>query len=482
MKNKLSKRISFIISGILGLCLVLLAVVVLIAKQHDLRLEYEETKSSKIAFLKTALSEPLYTYNQVSIENITNSFFEEWNRTVVKIEVFDSNGTLFFSKSDANLYNPLHELDKLEKAIVFNDKTIGKVVVYSDYSYYQSIFKKWALGLILYTVFVITILNLFFFFMLNKLIGKPLFRLTKELEKLQTNDYSAKIKEDYRDELKDIAEAFNVAIEKIKDRDEKINLYAQSLEVMVEKRTMERDEQKIKAVNAARLASIGEMSAQIAHEINNPLTVIDVLAFQMTRKHGKDSSEELPDEIIKLQKIRNMVERIQKIITSVKKISRDGHNEEYRLFPLNEFLESIKDLTSFKMLSSDIEFRLINQSSITELYGQEIPLSQVIINLINNAVDAISVLPKPRFIECRIYDKNNRVYFSIKDSGNGIPLEIRKKMLNPFFTTKESSRGTGLGLSISLEIIRAHQGELYYVEGSTHTEFEFYLPKDVRKS
>lgn len=480
MKNKLSKRISFLISGIIGLCLVLLAIVVLMAKQHDLRLEYEETKNSKVSFLKTALSEPLYTYNQVSIENIINSFFEEWNRTVVKIEVYDSNGTIFVSKSDAHLYNPLHELDKHERQIEFNNKMIGKVVIYSDYNYYQSIFKKWAVGLVIYTVFVIVVLNFFFFFTLNRLIGKPIFRLTKELEKLQKNDYTAKIREDYRDELKDIAEAFNVAIEKIKDRDEKINLYAQSLEVMVEKRTMERDEQKIKAVNASRLASIGEMSAQIAHEINNPLTVIDVLAFQMTRKLGKENDGELPDEVVKLQKIRNMVERIQKIINSVKKISRDGYNEEYRYFPLNEFLESIKDLTSFKMLSSDIEFKLINESKLIEIYGQEIPLSQVLINLINNSVDAISELPKPRYIECRIYDKDDRIYFSIKDSGLGIPLEIRKKMLTPFFTTKDSKRGTGLGLSISLEIIRGHQGELYYVEQSSNTQFEFYLPKKMR--
>lgn len=480
MKNKLSKRISFLISGIIGLCLVLLAVVILIVKQHDLRLEYEETRSSKISFLKTALAEPLYTYNQISIENIINSFFEEWNRTIVKIEVFDSNGAIFVSKSDTHLYNSLHDLDKHEKLILFNDKVIGKVIVYSDYSAYQTIFKKWAIGLILYTIFVIIILNIFFFFALNRLIGKPLFRLTKELEKLQSNDYSAKIREDYRDELKDIAEAFNVAIEKIKDRDEKINLYAQSLEVMVEKRTIERDEQKIKAVNAARLASIGEMSAQIAHEINNPLTVIDVLAFQMTRKHGKDLVGDIPDELIKIKKIRNMVERIQKIINSVKKISRDGNNEEYRYFSLSDFLESIKDLTSFKMISSDINFKLINESSLTELYGQEIPLSQVTINLINNAVDAISTLPKPRFIEFRIYDKEDRIYFSITDSGTGIPLEVRNKMLTPFFTTKNATQGTGLGLSISLDIIRTHSGELYYVEESINTRFEFYLPKNKR--
>jgi C4-dicarboxylate-specific signal transduction histidine kinase len=132
------------------------------------------------------------------------------------------------------------------------------------------------------------------------------------------------------------------------------------------------------------------------------------------------------------------------------------------------------------MISSDINFRLINESSLTELYGQEIPLSQVAINLINNAVDAISTLPKPRFIEFRIYDKEDRIYFSITDSGTGIPLEVRNKMLTPFFTTKNATQGTGLGLSISLEIIRTHSGELYYVEESINTRFEFYLPKNKR--
>ena len=106
----------------------------------------------------------------------------------------------------------------------------------------------------------------------------------------------------------------------------------------------------------------------------------------------------------------------------------------------------------------------------------EIKVSQVLLNLINNARDAIENLSE-KWIKIILSDNEQYLKLSVVDSGNGIPKEIRDKVLSSFFTTKEVGKGTGLGLSLVKRFIEEHEGQLRIVEDTTNTEFEVILPR-----
>ena len=476
MNKSLAKHITFLVTILLSTCLVVLAFVILSAKKLDISKQFENDQSLNLTLISTSISEPLYTYNTSALNAITNSFLNSWDQSIQKITVSDFNGETIIS-------NQTRDLSKIEKGylfeknikVKFEDKEIGNLTIVFSNQNLNNEFKKWSLGIFIYTLLAIIVLILFFHTAFSNLITRPLSKLISELSKLRKNDYSAKVEGEFKFELGIIAHDFNEAIENIRIRDERINQYATSLENMVVERTKERDEQTVKAITSARLASVGEMSAGIAHEINNPLAVINALASQVFKRLEK-RNDEFVDEIEKISKIKSMVLRIQKIIEGVKKFSRDGENQNYEYFDLTIFVDSIKDLTNYKMISSSISFQIDLNLTTKLIYGQEIQFSQVLINLINNSVDAISELEGDKFIRLEIKEHDGRHYFRLIDSGDGIPESVQVKMLEPFYTTKGQGKGTGLGLSLSREIIRKHGGDLYYVKENKNTTFEFYIP------
>jgi signal transduction histidine kinase len=487
-RKNLASYITLMITSLLGILLIVGAVVILVVKKNDIEKENAAAIKANLEFISTSISEPLYTYNQNSLESILKSFILVWRHSFLGVRIIDldhrevireySNKVLI---DDYNSYFDSHKNEISELDIKYENKIIGKLQLIPDHHYYQDQYRQWRTWIVIYTIFAILILYIFFYSALHRLISRPLNKLVNEIIKLRKNDYSAKVEGVFKYELMTIAEDFNKAIEGIKNRDDKIKEYANSLEDIVKKRTFERDEQTLKAINAARLASVGEMSAGIAHEINNPLAVISGLSQHIIRSLEK-KGESFGDEIDRLVKIKSMVQRIQKIIEGIKKFSRDGSKEDFSEFSLEEFLSSVVELTNFKMVTSAIDFKIITKTEIKTIRAQEIQLSQVIINLLNNSVDAIGSHDGEKWITLEVYDQNNCIYFAITDSGNGIPFELQNKILQPFFTTKEKGKGTGLGLSLSVGIMKDHHGELFYDSKSEKTKFVLYIPVNIRGS
>ena len=112
----------------------------------------------------------------------------------------------------------------------------------------------------------------------------------------------------------------------------------------------------------------------------------------------------------------------------------------------------------------------------SEIICAATPISQILINLVHNSLDAIQTIPE-KWIEISVHKVNeNELEFCVTDSGLGIPADIQKNLMQSFFTTKERGKGTGLGLSISKSIAQTHGGDLYYDSGSLHTKFVLRLP------
>lgn len=231
--------------------------------------------------------------------------------------------------------------------------------------------------------------------------------------------------------------------------------------------------QRAKMHASAKMSLLGEMAGRIAHEINTPLAIINSHAGLLREKvaSNKDTRE---DNLIRLEKIELTVNRIAKIVKSLRSFSRNSENDDKILISMKSVIDSTLDLCNEKMSKDKIELRLTLDESV-HVMGRSTELCQVLMNLINNSIDAISTLPE-KWVEISTYQDKGRVHIAVTDSGSGIPKSIVEKMMVPFFTTKDVGKGTGLGLSISKGIVESHQGTLEYDHVSPHTRFVVSLP------
>jgi signal transduction histidine kinase len=227
--------------------------------------------------------------------------------------------------------------------------------------------------------------------------------------------------------------------------------------------------------NSARLASLGQMASGMAHEINNPLAIIQMHAHQLKRfLKDKDLN---PETALKgATIIEETVFRINKIITGLRSFGRDAGNDPLLKVSLAEVVNSTLQFTSAQFSSRGIEIRK-NFFPEVQAVCRPVQISQVIFNLLNNSFDAIRDSQTEKWIKIEIYNEGNCAKLVVSDNGSGIDSLIRDKIFYPFFTTKEIGGGAGLGLSSSLGIVEANHGELSLSQDTEHTTFILSLPK-----
>ncbi len=226
------------------------------------------------------------------------------------------------------------------------------------------------------------------------------------------------------------------------------------------------------------MALLGEMAGGMAHEINTPLGAILLSLGQIKTAINKPViPKELITEIV--DDIESSVAHISKIIKALKSYSRDGKNGR---FVFSNFLEIIDDaiqICEYKLKHHSISIEVKNSDNSKENWGLECnptQINQVIVNLVNNARDAIKE-HKTKWIKIDIDKDDQKIYITITDSGKGIPQNVQKKIFNPFFTTKEIGKGTGLGLSVCKGIIELHGGTIQLDKENENTCFKIDLPR-----
>ena len=242
---------------------------------------------------------------------------------------------------------------------------------------------------------------------------------------------------------------------------------AAKLERLVEERTEQ-------LLNQSKFSALGEMAAGVAHEINNPLAVISGKAGQLMRSLKANQVD--PEKLIKgLESIESTAFRISRIIKGLKDFSRNAENIPMQPVTLVSIISETLDLCRERFYQSGVA---LNVGEIPDqlFYCRNIQISQVLLNLLNNSFDAV-VLSKEKWVALDIEDHQTKIVIRVRDSGKGIPPEIRNKIMMPFFTTKEVGKGTGIGLSISKGIIEDHLGSFHLDETQPHTCFVIELPK-----
>jgi C4-dicarboxylate-specific signal transduction histidine kinase len=177
-----------------------------------------------------------------------------------------------------------------------------------------------------------------------------------------------------------------------------------------------------------------------------------------------------------LTRVSKTVTRIAVIVQGLRTFSRDASNDKFSSASLSEVIHSTLSLCQEKFRSKDIAVSIdIDPPNLTALC-QQVQISQVLLNLLNNSCDAILPL-QDKWIKISATVGGLGVRLSVTDSGNGIKKEIDDKIFNPFFTTKEVGKGTGLGLSISRGIMEAHHGKISLNPKCANTCFVIELPQ-----
>jgi len=230
------------------------------------------------------------------------------------------------------------------------------------------------------------------------------------------------------------------------------------------------EQERGKSLLHSKLAALGEMSAGVAHEINNPLAIISG-SLGLLRRYREDP-EKFEAKLIASEK---SVERIAKIVRGLKKFARAS--EEPKLSPVKipEIIRESISFTETRAQQNQVEI-IPDIRTDSSILCDPVEIEQVMINLINNGFDASKNDPNA-WVRIEAFDDAQEVVIRVIDSGPGVSQEVEARLFDPFFTTKPVGEGTGLGLSISKGIIAEHQATLILNREIQNTCFELRFKK-----
>ncbi len=336
-------------------------------------------------------------------------------------------------------------------------------------------------------------------------ISVPVLALREAAKKVGEGDLSQRVVKNTRDEIGDLATAFNLMVGDLGKAREELNKANSNLastndELHATVADLKAAQEQL--VQAEKMASLGQLTAGIAHEINNPINFVTA------------NIQPLKDD---LADILQIIERYEKVITEkgleseFEEVTKYKHEAqiEFTMQEINDLLkgieegakrtsEIVKDLRNFSRSDQNVFIKtnlndnlestltLLNSSykgriKINKEFGdiQEVEcypgkINQVFMNILSNAIQAIS---GEGTIYIKTTQNNEMVKISIKDTGAGMSEDVRSKIFDPFFTTKDVGKGTGLGLSISFGIIQKHNGKIeVFSSAGSGTEFVINIP------
>jgi len=291
----------------------------------------------------------------------------------------------------------------------------------------------------IFLAIVIAIVLFFIFYIVfNRLVNNPLIKFNNSMKAVEEGNLDIQLPIKNNDEIGVLKERFNRMVRNLKQSQEKIQ-------------EMHFDQLR----HADKLITLGELAAEMAHEINNPAAIIMSRAdyLQMMSENNFNLKEYIED----LDVILKQTHRISKITGNIlkysKKLPKDFQKIEL-IQIINESLKILEPRFDKKNIKVKKEYA-VDEASII---GDAVQIEQVLTNLVNNAIDAMDIGGELILKVNRIND--NKFIFSISDNGHGIEEYIREKIFSPFFTTKSGNKGTGLGLYIVKNICNNHSAEI----------------------
>ena len=374
--------------------------------------------------------------------------------------------TLKKSGEHVNKYN-----EDREFPLVISDinREVGTLSVsITQYYIYQRLIKKGALFFVTQGIKTF-IVSFIMFLIFQNIISRHIFAIVTQIKAKEVKDFSNENNRIYLNRDKHYEDELTYLVARL---NEVFRLAALNLE--------EKDnviEQQNKSVmQSTKMAAVGEMAGGIAHEINNPLAIIIGNTDRGLRAIDKDEINREQIQKI-LNKIRDMGYRISSVVKGLLYFSHESMEEPLAYARVSKIIDMAVDLCTEKYKSSGVKLDVKNIEDI-EISCREVQISQVILNILNNAYDAVmeDKDPNERWVKVTAKNEGKFVQIQISNGGTVIPNEVAERIFDPFYTTKPVGKGTGLGLSISKGILEAHSGSLAVENAGGVTCFTICLP------
>ena len=281
-------------------------------------------------------------------------------------------------------------------------------------------------------------------------------------------------------DLDELLIAIEQAVERIllyrnqlyRDRELKINSQIVSkineeLERRIEERTLEITQVQSQLFQTSKLATLGEMAAGLAHELNQPLAGLSLCTTNMKKLKQRDLLTDMEiDETI--ENIEGLIKRMSKIIVHIRTFARQDL-QKFKSIDINDSAENALNLMEEQLRLNNIQVKRNFNSYIPKINGEPYQIEQIVINALSNAKDALNQREGTgaddpavwkKSIEIKTSLVNEWACIDIIDNGIGMSKAVKEKIFEPFYTTKEVGKATGLGLSISYGIIESHKGRI----------------------
>jgi two-component system, NtrC family, sensor kinase len=314
---------------------------------------------------------------------------------------------------------------------------------------------------LLVTALEVGLISLFIVFFTRRFVDRPIRRLIKGTEAISQMELDRPLDiPSSSEELDKLARSFDRMRERLRAALADINQFTQNLEIKVEERTRQLKAAQQKLVHTDRLASLGQLSASVAHEINNPISGVLNLGMLMQRITGNGA---IPPERVEefrkyLGQIVTETARVGRIVSDLLAFSRRSKPQRAPA-DLNRIVRTTLSLVQHKMALGNVELETRLAEDLPQAACDPSQIQQVVLNLLLNAAEATQSKGGGR-VSIATESRPGEVVLTVSDTGEGIQPESLGKIFDPFFTTKAEGKGVGLGLAVSYGIIQAHGGDI----------------------
>jgi signal transduction histidine kinase len=410
------------------------------------------------------------------------------NKSVDHIRIIDKNGIIKYASNpleigkDITLINPNHlsrKVDQDQKDIKIENNRIysvtsaienepiclqchadeGDIMAYldvdTDLTQAEVYFHTGSTHMIFLAIAIVIVMFFGFYFIFNRLINRPLDQLQKAMDKVESGNLDVRLPAEKEDEIGQLEGHFNHMVQNLQTSKQEIDeLHFEQLK------------------RADKLVTLGELAAEMAHEINNPAGIVmsrtdfiqmDSEKYPQLKKYNED-----------FDVILSQIKKISKITGNILKYSRKLP-KEFQKANLEVISEETLNILGPRLAKKKITIEKQYLSELPEIIGDATQLEQVFTNLVNNAIDALDYIGKIT-IQIRNIDED-RILWSLEDNGVGMDQSIKDLIFSPFFTTKSAEKGTGLGLYIVRNICKNHNAEITCESTKGHgTTFKILFP------
>jgi signal transduction histidine kinase len=297
-------------------------------------------------------------------------------------------------------------------------------------------------------------------------VSVPIARLSQAARAVTEGRYDREVAVERRDELGELAAAFNHMAQAVSRRDEEIRRWADELSRRVEQKTSELRSAQDQIARARRLAALGSLGAGVAHEINNPMTAIVGLVSVVRKNVGPDCRD---GQLLGTALEQAM--RVTRIVDDLRQLAEHQRQDMGVQFPLSASVRAAIEAHVQDADRAGVALRACLDDALPAVQGDPIQIQQLVGHLLRNAIAAT---PEGGEIRVSVTEVDGgALKLSVSDDGRGIPDAMRERIFDPFFTRKERGGGVGLGLTVSNCIAEAHHGKLQVEseegKGSTFT-------------